>query len=80
MRLVSVTSAGEATAAEFSDTLSQPASSIARMSAGDRIPPPTVYGMKTSSAVRAATSSIVGRSSWVAVMSRKTSSSAPSAS
>ena len=47
------------------------------MSAAERMPPPTVYGMKHSSAVRVATSSIVGRSSWVAVMSRKTTSSAP---
>jgi membrane protein DedA with SNARE-associated domain len=80
MRLVSVTSAGEATAAEFSEILSHPASSIARMSAGLRIPPPTVNGMNTSSATRVATSSMVGRFSWVAVMSRNTSSSAPSAS
>ncbi len=73
-------SAGSFTAAEFSEVLSHPAASIARMSSAVRMPPPTVYGMKTSSAVRRATSSIIGRSSCVAVMSRNTSSSAPSLS
>jgi hypothetical protein len=39
--------------------------------------PPTVSGMKTSSAVRATTSNIVARSPLLAVTSRKVSSSAP---
>ena len=43
-------------------------------------PPPTVSGMKTRSAVRATTSTIVSRPSLDAVMSRNVSSSAPSAS
>jgi len=41
------------------------------------MPPPIVRGMKSRSAVRRATSSIVLRSSSVAEMSRKTISSAP---
>src|SRR5580704_13716037 len=45
-----------------------------------RTPPPTVSGMNTWSAVRATTSTIVSRCSADAVMSRNTSSSAPSAS
>src|SRR5260370_21045072 len=44
-----------------------------------RRPPPTVTGMRTCSAVRRTTSSMVLRRSYEAVMSRKTSSSAPSA-
>ena len=44
------------------------------------IPPPTVSGIKTLAAVLLITSSIALRSSKVAVISRKTSSSAPSAS
>ena len=62
----------------MTETLSAPASSTACASATLRIPPPIVNGMKTSSAVRRASSTIVSRSSDVAVMSRKTSSSAPS--
>ncbi len=45
-----------------------------------RTPPPMVSGMKTCSAVRWASSTMVSRASWEAVMSRKTSSSAPSRS
>ena len=44
------------------------------------MPPPTVTGMKQTSAVRRTTSQMIPRPSWLAVMSRKTSSSAPSAS
>ncbi len=73
-------SSGSRTAAEFSETLSAPAASTCRMSSSERRPPPIVKGMKTSSAVRRASSTIVPRSSWLAVMSRKTSSSAPSRS
>ena len=72
--------AGSRTAAELSDTLSAPAASTARMSSSERRPPPIVNGMKTSSAVRRASSTIVPRPSWLAVMSRNTSSSAPSRS
>ena len=68
------------TAAEFTLTLSAPASSTAWASRTERIPPPIVNGMNTLSAVRRASSTIVSRSSCEAVMSRKTSSSAPSAS
>ena len=73
-------SSGRATAAELIDTLSAPASSTACASATERIPPPIVNGMNTLSAVRRARSTIVSRCSWVAVMSRKMTSSAPSAS
>jgi len=47
---------------------------------GWRMPPPTVKGMNTCSAVRAATETMVARPSDEAVMSRNVSSSAPSAS
>ena len=40
-------SSGSRTAAELSEILSAPAVSIARMSSAERMPPPTVYGMKT---------------------------------
>jgi hypothetical protein len=73
-------SSGRATAAEFTETLSAPASSTAWASATERIPPPIVKGMKTSFAVRRASSTTVSRWSLEAVMSRKQSSSAPSAS
>jgi hypothetical protein len=42
------------------------------------MPPPIVNGMKTSSAQRRASAATVSRRSCEAVMSRKTSSSAPS--
>ena len=54
-----------------------PARSIAFMSSTVRMPPPTVSGIKHLSAVRSTTSIIVARPSEEAVMSRKTSSSAP---
>src|SRR3954468_14761231 len=73
-------SSGRCTAAEFTDPLSAPASSTACASATERMPPPIVKGMKTSCAVRRARSTIVSRFSCEAVMSRKTSSSPPSAS
>ena len=50
------------------------------MSAMVRTPPPTVSGMNTCSAVRRIISYAEARLSLVAVMSRKVSSSAPSAS
>ena len=74
----SVSSSGRATAAEFTDTLSAPASSTAWASSVLRTPPPIVNGMNTSSAQRRASSATVSRFSCDAVMSRKTISSAPS--
>ena len=68
------------TAAVLIDTLSAPASSNLRMSSTVRTPPPTVSGIKHCSAVRRTTSYSVSRPSWLAVMSRKQSSSAPSRS
>ena len=47
------------------------------MSSSVRIPPPTVSGMKQTSAVLRTTSQRISRPWWLAVMSRKTSSSAP---
>ena len=76
----SATSSGRSMAAVFTDTFSAPARSSWRASSTDRTPPPTVKGMKTFSAVRRATSTMVSRASDEAVMSRNTSSSAPSAS
>jgi hypothetical protein len=60
--------------------LSAPASSRRRMSAVLRMPPPTVSGRKIRAAVRPTTSRMVSRFSWLAVISRKVSSSAPAAS
>ena len=68
------------TAAVLIETLSAPASSSVRTSSSLRTPPPTVSGMKQRSAVRATTSRMVPRFSWLAVMSRKQSSSAPASS
>ena len=77
---VSINSAGSSNAARLTATLSAPARSSERASSRPEIPPPTVNGMKTLSAVRRASSTMVSRFSCEAVMSRKTSSSAPSAS
>ncbi|MCY1559416.1 hypothetical protein D9M68_964560 [compost metagenome] len=71
---------GSFTAAELIATLSAPASRSLRMSSMERTPPPTVTGMKQCSAVRATTSKMVSRPSWLAVISRKVNSSAPAAS
>jgi hypothetical protein len=68
------------TAAVFTEILSAPASSSRRASSTLRMPPPTDSGMKQTSAVRATTSRMVPRFSWLAVMSRNISSSAPAAS
>jgi hypothetical protein len=68
------------TAAEFRLTFSAPAGMIWVASARVRMPPPTVNGMKTVSATRRIMSSRTDRPSWLAEMSRKTSSSAPWAS
>ena len=75
-----LSSSGSATAAELTEILSAPASSTAWASAALRIPPPIVNGTNTSSAVRRASCATVSRFSCVAVMSRKTTSSAPSES
>ena len=50
------------------------------MSSTVRMPPPTVKGIKTVSAARRTMSMTMSRASCVAVMSRKTSSSAPARS
>src|SRR5438477_2097625 len=76
----SLTNSRRATAAELIETLSAPDRSKVLMSSMVRTPPPTVSGMKQASAVRRTTSSMMPRFSWVAVMSRKHSSSAPAAS
>ena len=77
---ISAISSGRCTAAVLTLTFSAPARSIRRASSTLRMPPPTVNGMNTCSAVRYTTSTIVSRASLDAVMSRNTSSSAPSAS
>ena len=74
------TNSGLRTAAVLMATLSAPASRSFRISSRVLTPPPTVSGMKHSSAVRATTSKMVSRPSWLAVMSRKHNSSAPSES
>jgi hypothetical protein len=74
------TNCGFLTAAELIETLSQPACNNWRISSSVRIPPPTVSGMNTTSDVRRTTSRMISRSSWLAVMSRKTNSSAPCSS
>src|SRR5512135_239969 len=74
------TSAGSRTAAVLTATLSAPARRTCPASSTERIPPPTVNGMKTESATRPTISRVVRRSSCVAEMSRNTNSSAPSAS
>src|SRR5271157_2633197 len=74
----SVISSGLRTAAVLTETLSAPASKIIRASSTERMPPPTASGMNTFRAVRATTSAMIARASLDAVMSRKTSSSAPS--
>src|SRR5678816_1152041 len=75
----SLTKVRRLTAAVLIDTLSAPQASSLRMSSTVRTPPPTVSGMKQASAVRRTTSKMVSRFSWLAVMSRKVSSSAPAA-
>ena len=61
--------AGFRTACEFTLTFSAPASSTARMSSSDPMPPPTENGMKIRSATRRTTSIMMPRRSAVAVMS-----------
>ncbi len=61
-------------------TLSAPALRSFLTSSTERTPPPTVSGMKTWSATRSITATMVSRASLDAVMSRKVSSSAPASS
>ena len=79
-RAISPSSSGRAIAAVLTLTLSAPARSMRSTSSGVRMPPPTVSGMNTCSAVRRTTSTIVSRPPDDAVTSRNVSSSAPSAS
>jgi hypothetical protein len=79
-RDTSAISSGVLTAAEFRLTFSAPAWMSWVASARVRMPPPTVNGMNTCSATRRTMSSRMARPSWLAEMSRKTSSSAPWAS
>ena len=55
---ISAISSGRSTAAVLTDTLSAPARSSRRASSTVRMPPPTVNGMNTCSAVRRTTSTI----------------------
>src|SRR5262249_49131177 len=66
-------------AAVFRLTLSAPASTAAAASASVRMPPPTASGMNSSRATARIVSATARRRSSVAVMSRMTSSSTPSA-
>ena len=68
--------AGSPTAAVLMETLSAPAFNKARISSKPLMPPPTVNGIKMFRATRRTTSSKVLRFSKLAVISRKTSSSA----
>ena len=69
---------GLVTAAVLIETLSAPALKTSLMILMSLMPPPTVKGMKTSSATLETRSMRMPRLSELAVMSRKTSSSAPS--
>src|SRR5215470_6721392 len=74
-----VMSVGFDNAAVFRLTLSAPASTAAAASASVRMPPPTASGMNSSRATARIVSASARRRSSVAVMSRMTSSSTPSA-
>ena len=69
---------GFSIAVVFIETLSAPASSSSDMLSKSLIPPPTVNGIKTSEETFSTTSIIAFLFSWLAVMSKKTNSSAPS--
>jgi hypothetical protein len=79
-RLSRSISVGSWTAAVLMPTLSAPARRSSSASSTERTPPPTVKGRNTVSATRRTMSRTMGRASEEAVMSRNTSSSAPSAS
>src|SRR5919197_2852552 len=70
---------GSARAQVFTLSLSAPASTAAAASASDLIPPPTASGMNSSRTTAPIVSASARRASSVAVMSRITSSSMPSA-
>ena len=76
--LLSLIRSGFVTAAVLIETLSAPALRTSLMMLISLMPPPTVKGMKTSSATFETRSISIPRLSELAVMSRKTSSSAPS--
>ena len=69
---------GRAIAAVLIEILSAPARSRLFTSETLRIPPPTVNGINTCSAVRATTSRVVARFILLAEISRKVNSSTPS--
>ena len=73
-------SPGSKIAAELTATLSAPAFNIALTSSAFLIPPPTVRGIKTCSAIFSTIETVVSLPSWDAVISRKVISSAPSLS
>ena len=75
---ISAISSGRAIADVFIETLSAPARNSRSTSSTLRIPPPTVNGMKTCSAVRRTTSRVVSRPATLAEISKNVSSSAPS--
>ena len=79
-RAPAVTRSGVRTAEELRLTLSAPARSSSVMPSTEPMPPPTVNGMVTASAVWRTSSTRVVRPWWLAAMSRNTSSSAPAAS
>ena len=79
-RVISAITSGRRMAPVLIATLSAPARSRMSTSSTEPTPPPTVSGMNTVSAVRRTTSRVVSRPSTEAEMSRKVSSSAPSAS
>ena len=74
-----LTSWGSRTAAELRLILSAPARNSSVMPSTLPMPPPTVNGIVTASAVRRTRSTSVARPWWLAAMSRNTSSSAPEA-
>jgi hypothetical protein len=76
---ISAISSGRAIADVLIEILSAPARKSRSTSRTLRIPPPTVSGMKTCSAVRRTISKVVSRPELLAEISRKVSSSAPSA-
>ena len=77
---ISAMSSGLAIADVLIETLSAPARSNLSTSLTERIPPPTVNGMKTCSAVLRTISKVVSRLDEDAEISRNVNSSAPSRS
>ena len=75
---ISAINSGRAIAEVLIEILSAPARSSRSTSCTLRIPPPTVSGIKTCSAVRRTTSKVVSLPTTLAEISRKVNSSAPS--